>query len=264
MSSSTLIDVATARAARGLRLVVLGTLPSPWSEAAKGLFHLRGVPFLAVRFRRGDEELAAWSGGARNAPVAFYEDEPPRTGWSEILALAQRLGNPDAPALIPADPELRVRLHGLAHELAGEDGFGWNARLLMIDGSLASGGARSFPLLAAQYLAPRYGYSPERAHVALARMRAVLALFDQQLARSRAAGHAYLLGERVTALDIYLATFLTPVVGLSEADCPQLRPEARQAFDYLHELAGGDVPPALAAHRAVLFERRHLPWPIEL
>jgi glutathione S-transferase len=254
------VDMATARTARGVRLLVSGIIPSPWSEAAKGLFHARGIPALAVRYRRGDQELFEWT-GARNVPVVLHDDEPPRTGWAEILALAERL--PGGAPLCPADPEARVRMYGLINELAGEGGMSWNGRLLMIDASLTSGGAQGFPLPVAQYLAPRYGHTPGCAAAARAAVVSRLALFERELARRHAAGHRYLLGPALTAVDIYLATFLTPVVGVSEADCPAMRPDLRPAFDVLREVIGPDLPPSLIAHRAFIYER-HLPWPIAL
>jgi glutathione S-transferase len=254
------VDLATAQASRGVRLVVLGSLPSPWSEAAKGLFRLKQLPALAVRVRRGDDELRAWT-GAHNAPVALAGDEPPRSGWAEILALAERLGG-SAP-LVPAGPAARVRLHGLAHELAGEGGLGWCNRLVMIHGSLASAGTRSFPLPLAQYLAGKYGYAPERVAPARARVAEILSLFDGVLAESRAAGHRYLLGAEPSALDVYLATFLTPMLGLSESDCPGVRPEARAAFAHLRDELGAALPAPLAAHHALIYGS-HLPWPIAL
>jgi glutathione S-transferase len=94
-------------------------------------------------------------------------------------------------------------------------------------------------------------------------MREILALFAAELGRSRAAGHRYLLGAQLTALDIYLATFLTATLPLAEADCPQLPPRVRPAFAYLVEQIGADVPPTLIAHRQHMFAT-HLPWPIVL
>jgi glutathione S-transferase len=254
------VDMATARAARGLRLIVLGSLPSPWSEAAKGAFHLRRVPVRAVRLLRGgDDELRAWT-GAHNLPVALYDDEPPRAGWAEILALAEQLGG--GPPLLPAAPELRVRCHGLLHEIAGEAGLGWSGRLIMIHGSLSTNGTRSFPLRLAEYLAAKYGYTPERAAGAPDRIREVLELLERQLARSQAAGNAYLMGDVPGALDVFLATFLTPPL-FTEADCPAMLPHVRPAYAYLAEQLRGDVPAALVAHRALMY-RTQLPWPIAL
>jgi glutathione S-transferase len=259
MEQERFVDLETARAGRGLRLVVAAAFPSPWSEAAKGLFRVKGVPVQLVRFKRElAAELAAWT-GVRNVPIVLFDDEPPRAGWAEILALAERLGG--KVSLVPDDQEMRIRLHGLLHELAGENGLGWSARLLMIDGSLVSGGTRGFPLPVAQFLAPRYGYAPERVPAARTRILEIATLFDRQLAASRAAGHRHLLGEALSALDIYLATFLTPAVGITEADCPGMRPDLRPAFAHLWEEIGGSLPPALIEHRAYIFDR-HLGRPI--
>ena len=262
MENLTFVDLEEARAARGARMLAASALPSPWTEGAKGIFHVKQLPLRCVRFRRGDAAQAAWS-GARNVPAVLFDDEPGRTGWAEILSLAERLGG--AVPLVPAEPAARVRLFGLAHELAGEDGLGWNARLIMIHGSLASDGARSFPLAVARYLAAQYGYAPERFEPARRRVADTLALFDRLLADSRAARHGYLLGERLTALDIYLATFLTPLVGVTVEECPAMAPQVRPAFEYLGGIvgAGADLPSALVEHRLKIY-REHLRWPIVL
>jgi glutathione S-transferase len=260
VTTLTFVDVETARAASGPRLVVAGSLPSPWSEAAKGIFHVKALPIQVVGYPRIDDAFRTWT-GALNVPVLLADEEPPRTGWAEILGFAERWGG--EVRLIPAEPEARIRHQGLAHELCGEGGFGWCSRLVMTDGGLTSAGTRSFPLPVAQYLARKYGYAPERIPWALARMRDILALFDTELARSRAAGHHYLLGPRLTALDIYLATFLTSTLPLADADCPQLLPRVRPAFAYLGEQIGADIPPALVAHREHVFEK-YLPRPIVL
>src|SRR4051794_29276424 len=100
----TFVDLETARTARGVRVVVGGAVPSPWSEAAKALFHVKRIPFLAVRAQRDQAQVAPWL-NSRNAPVVLHDDEPPRSGWAEILALAERLGGERA--LVPEDPERR-------------------------------------------------------------------------------------------------------------------------------------------------------------
>ncbi len=257
------VELAEARAARGVRMVGLHLLPSPWTEAAKGIFHVKEIPILCVRHRRGDADQISWT-GVSNAPAVFFDDEPPRTGWAEILLLADRLGG--KVPLVPSEPSERARFFGLAHELCGEDGLAWNERLIMLQGSFGSGGARSFPLPASQYLAPRYGCTPDRPEQierARRRLRDILGLLDDTLAASRAAGHAHLLGAPLTALDIYLATFLTPIVGVTVEECPAMHEAARPGFTYLGEQVGADVPPALAAHRRRIY-RDHLPWPIAL
>jgi glutathione S-transferase len=260
MSALRYVELAEARAARGLRMLGAWALPSPWTEAAKGIFHVKEIPVLCVRHKRGDAEQAAWA-GVPNAPAVFYDDEPPRTGWAEILQLAERLGG--RVSLIPSDPAQRARFFGLAHELCDEDGLAWNARLIMLHGSMTSNGARSFPMRIAGYLADSYGYAPDRIDRAHRRLREVWDLLDATLSSSRAAGHAYLLGDRLTALDIYLATFITPIVGVTAAECPGMFDVVRPAFTYLGEEVGAEMPPALVEHRRKIY-RDHLPWPIAL
>ena len=166
------VDLSTARQARGLRLVVAAHVPSPWSEAAKGIFHVKGIHLLAVRCEPRDEETRAWT-GVHNAPVALHDDEPPRSNWADILALAERLDQ--TVPLLPAEREPRLRTLGLAHEICGEGGLAWSARLLLVDLSLQANGERGFPLKVAQYLARKYGHAPERIPAARRRVGEILA-----------------------------------------------------------------------------------------
>jgi glutathione S-transferase len=262
MTSIEYVDVAAARGAPGVRLVVSGLVPSPWSEAAKGLFRIAQVPVLGVRRGRGAEagEITAWT-GIDNVPVVFHGAEPARTNWAAITTLAARLGGPGT--VLPEELPARVEVMGLLHEIAGEDGIGWNARLAMIDASLASGGKRGFPLPIAQYLAGRYGHSPEAVARGRARVEHQLGALADRLRAQKAAGHTYLGGARVSALDVYLATFLTPLAPIAPEDCPVLDPVLRQAFGLAHEAFGALVPAELRAHRRMMFER-HLAWPIAL
>ncbi len=152
------IDTAQAKQRPGLRLVTVGGVPSPWSESAKGIFHVKKIPFAGVRFSPADAELQAWT-GCDNAPVALFEDEKPCSGWADILLLAERL-RPE-PRLIPEDPEQRAWFFGLAHEICGEMGLGWSRRLHGIHESVDTETAVGFPLGIAKYLGPKYGYRPD-------------------------------------------------------------------------------------------------------
>jgi hypothetical protein len=109
------VEIEEARAAAGLRLVVAGGLPSPWSQAAMSIFDAKAIDYVAVRLRPAAEQVKTWT-GSHNAPVAIHDDEPPRTGWAEILALGERM-------------------YGVAHEILGEAGLCWDARLLMTHAS---------------------------------------------------------------------------------------------------------------------------------
>ena len=66
--------------------------------------------------------------------------------------LAERLA--PKPALLPADPEARSRVFGLAHEICGELGLGWNARLAMFRPALESGQAPE----GLRAMGAKYGY----------------------------------------------------------------------------------------------------------
>ena len=58
------VSIDKAQAASGLRLVLTGGLPAPWSEAAKGVFRARKVSYIPVLQEGGgaNEEIVAWTG----------------------------------------------------------------------------------------------------------------------------------------------------------------------------------------------------------
>ena len=43
------VSVEEAMTRGGLRMVVVGGIPSPWGEAAKGILHIKGIEWVAVR-----------------------------------------------------------------------------------------------------------------------------------------------------------------------------------------------------------------------
>jgi glutathione S-transferase len=239
------VDMETAKTSSGLRLVVVRRLPSPWSESAKGILLAKGLDFTPVAYRSGDVEMERWT-GTNNAPVALLDDEPPRSGWAEILLLAERLGG--RLSLIPKDPERRAFLFGLGHELLGQDGLAWSGRLLLIEASLLSDGARGFPLPVARRLAPRYGYRPGCGEHARARVREVCSLLATQLERGRAAGGPWYFGAEPSAVDIYSAATMHMLAPLPEVVCPML-PVIRDGFTWLAEEMADVVPRALIEHR---------------
>jgi glutathione S-transferase len=249
------VDVETAKAAKGTRLVVNALVPSPWSEAIKGLFAIAELPALAVRRAMDTQAIDAWT-GVDNAPAVFHDREPIRTNWAAIVAFVDRM----APGrnILPAAPAARAEAIGTIDTLAGEGGVGWNARLAMIDASITSNGATGFPLQIAKYLAKRYGYAPDAVAIARERITAQLAFLASKL------GGEYFGAAAPNAVDIYSATFLTPVAApITDADCPGILPPLAAAFASAHAAFGALVPPSLLEHRARMFER-HLPRPIRL
>jgi len=137
-------SVEEAIVRRGVRMVVVGNVPSPWGEAAKGILHIKGIEWAAVRLAYDSEALQQWV-GQRNGPVLIYNDERPRSGWAEILLLAERL----APPLIPAKADERALAFGLAHEICGEGGLGWSRRLQLVHAGLSNAGG--FPERVSKY-----------------------------------------------------------------------------------------------------------------
>ncbi len=247
-----------ARSTTGLKLVVAASLPSPWSEAAKGILHIRGVDALLVRFSSTDKAVREWMGW-HNVPVLLADGEPIRTHWTEILETAERLAaDKGSPSLVPSDEDERMRLFGLAHELLGENGLVWSGRLLAVHRGLETEGREGFPLRIAQYLAPKYGYAPQRVDAARARVRSLFDRFARLLA-----GRTYALGGALTALDVYIATAIGPFAPLSEELCPDTHPIVRHAFATASPDLFSAIPPVLVAHRDRIYAK-HLELPVRL
>ena len=254
-----IISVEEAKTSTGLRLGLVAGLPSPWGEAAKGIFQVSGIPFQAVPYATSaDTAFRGWT-GHDSAPVAVYNDEHPRAGWDEILLLADRLA--PATGLIPVDAAQRAEMFGLAHEICGEMGLGWCARLLVIHGGMTEPD-HPLPREAAEYFASKYDYRPGCRDGAVHRVRELLVLLADRLARQAASGREYLLGDRLSALDIYAATFLAFVAPWGPSDCAM--PEfLRGSFRRVGDQVGDVLDARLLDHRAMIYTR-HLTLPIEL
>lgn len=254
------LSVEEGRARPGLRLVLTAGVPGPWGEAAKAVFGVKGVPFARVRQDGGQENAALleWTGHA-NAPVAIYDDEPPRAAWTEILFLAERLC--PSPSLIPADPGDRARMFGLSHEICGEQGLGWTRRLSMLHEGLSLPGLPDAARATFERLGARYGYSPAAAAAAPGRVVEILTLLDRQLAAQRDAGRRYLVGTELSAADLYWATFAALVDPLPEALCPM--PEyLRRSYTARDPALLEAFTPELRAHRDLVYAE-HLTTPLD-
>ena len=243
------LEVAEARGRRGMRLAVSAGFPGPWGEAAKAIYRLKSIPFVLVRQQVGapNDELFAWT-GHRNAPVAVYDDERPRTHWADLLAQAERLA--PLPRLVPEDPDERVRMLGLAHEVCGEDGLGWHRRQELLGDMQRGAEAPGAPAAAREAfhaLAGRYAYAADRTAHSRRRSQEIVDLLAAQLRAQRRAGRRHLVGDALTALDVYWATFALLVDPLPDEQC-RLDPGLRASY------AGGD--PRLRAAAADLLAHR--------
>lgn len=254
------VSCEEARAVPGLRLVLSEGSPGPWSEAAKGVLHARGVTYVPVRqVSLGEnEELYAWT-GMRNAPIAMYENERPRHSWLDILFLAERLGA--GPSLLPASREGRAECIGLSHEICGEGGLGWNRRLNIFKMLItAAGGDPSATPLPPRAFAD-YDGRREALELATEQLIEILEMLHSRLTRQMAAGSSFLVGSHLTAADIYLATFLGMLHPQPKAQNPMP--------DFLRDLYSSGEPrlrnaitARLVAHRDAIYGTI-LPLPLD-
>ncbi len=250
------ISIEEARELPGLRLVLSSRVPGPWGEAAKALFHVKKITYTKVAQRpgRSDAELRAWT-AQTSAPVAAYEDERPRSGWADILSLAERL-MPE-PRLIPTEPTERVLMFGLANEICGEGGFGWQRRLMMLGPMLAGGGGEGVPAL----LGRKYGYSPAEAKEAPRRTQDILATLSSQLREQHGRGSRFFVGTALSALDLYWATFAAMVDPLPPHLCP-MDENLRASYTLADPQLLAAVDPFLLEHRDFIYEE-YLELPLD-
>jgi len=256
------VDLKQAIDMPGLRLVLISSTPSPWGEAVKGFFHVKNIAYTPVRHPMGKDQtlLRQWT-AQESAPVAVYSDERPRSTWPEQLYLAERL-NPDPP-LIPAALEDRSRMFGWCNELAGENGLGWVGRELIFQRTLEGANPQDHRLDPMRAMARKYNYTAESAHHAAQRMIEILQGLGNLLAAQNQLGGKYMIGDRLSALDIMWAAFSVMVEPLPEELCP-LAPAMRANFTNNHNPAiAAATSPLLMEHRIFIY-RQYLELPLIL
>ncbi|MBI2963735.1 MAG: hypothetical protein HYY35_08280 [Deltaproteobacteria bacterium] len=254
------VPIEEAKRMSGLRLVLTALPGPPWTEAAKAVFHVKRIPYVPVAQRPlvTNQALEEWTGHS-NAPIALYDDERARAGWADILFLAERLA--PEPALIPVDPQDRVRCFGLAHEICGEDGFGWNRRHLMVRDGLDPAGSGAVSREVADYLGRRYGYGEAAAARAPRRIAEILRVLSAELRAQRGHGRRFLVGEALSAVDLYWAAFASLVEPLPPDLCAM--PDwLRHVYTITDASLRAAVDPALLEHRDRIY-RDHLELPID-
>ena len=247
------VEPAVARDMDGLRLALTAHAPAPYGLSARAILDHHGVSYVPVlQVGAGqNEDLVSWT-GHRNAPVAVYNDEAPRAGWLEILNLAERLGS--GPSLVPSDIDERMLMVGLSNELIGENGFIWNLRLAMLGLGGAERAARE-RLRNPMY--DQYGYSEEAAAVAVDRAKTVVDRLTAQLLAQRDAGSRYVVGEALSAADIYWVYFSQAVRTFSESVCP-MPAGMRRTYDAVGSMLG-EVNPILVEQRDWVLKEHGLP-----
>jgi glutathione S-transferase len=233
---------------RGLRLVLVRGMPSPWGQAAKAIMEVKKLDYVVAPQDAGgeNEALLAWS-GQTSGPVVAWADEPPRHHWLDILMLLERLA--PTPSLIPADATQRAMMIGLSHEICGELGVGWNRRLQLFAPAMESGN----PPAGVARMCAKYGYSKAALERASARTVGILHALTRQLEAQQSRGVNFFVGDALTALDLYWVTFMNLMDPLPPEVCPM--PEAyRPGFKVSDPAILSALDPALVEHRDRIFK----------
>jgi glutathione S-transferase len=254
------IEVADAIPLPGLRVVLTPSVPGPFSEAAKGILHVKKLPYVKARqdILGPNPDLLRWT-GQTTAPVACWNDEPPRCTWLDQLFLFERLA--PSPPLIPRDWDARTAMFGLCIELMSENGFTWNRRHLMVrDFTRPEHPASTRAVY--EKLGQKYWYGPEAAAAAPQRCAEVMQQLDAQLQRQAQRGSRYFIGDALSALDIYWATAAGMLEPLPDALCRM--PEMfRAVYTNTDPVLAAATTPRLMAHRDFIY-REYLELPVDL
>ena len=254
------VDVEEAIGMPGLRVVLTPGVPGPWSEAAKAILHVKKLAHVKVKqeLLGSNLPLIRWTAQA-TAPVAVWNDEPPRSTWIEQLYLFERLA--PEPALIPRDIDERMQMFGLANEIFGENGFVWNRRHLMVrDFS----GPDQPPEIreSFRFLGRKYWYGEAAAAAAPARCAEVMGLLADRLRSQRERGSRYCVGQSLTALDLYAACTYALVSPLPQDLCA-MTPLFRAVYTTDDAVVRAAAVPILGEHRDFIY-RQHLELPVDL
>ena len=233
----------------GVRITFIPGIQALYAEALKNICFVKEIPIIralhplmGVDEKTGEDrqrrlyELTSQS----SLPTMFVNDERPRNVWIEQLALAEKIGGATSPALIPADFEQRVEVFGLCSVVLGEDGLVWNMRI-MNDGPLGR----------------KYGYTDAASLTAPAKIAEVTGLIDRRLEKQAEHGSRYLVGETLTAADIYWATMSMSITAVP----PEIMPVTEQNQGMLKFFAANSKIPIIAevlSHRIEAHQRHIL------
>ena len=255
------VEVAEARTLSGLRLVLTLGVPGPWSEAAKGILYVKKIPYVRVRQELGgpNPELTEWTAQA-TAPVAIWNDEPPRSTWIEQLFLAERLE--PTPALIPDNIEDRMLMFGYCNELCGEHGYGWSKRLMLLHAVLTDSDADDSARAFATHMGNKYGYNQAEAEAAPARVANIVTTLGSRLEQQHDKGSRFFIGNQLSALDIYWATFAALIQPLPHELCP-MSDAFRAMYINTDPVVQAAVKPLLLEHRDFIYQE-YLELPVDL
>ena len=188
----------------------------------------------------------------------ILDDERPRSTWIEQLFLADRL-QPE-PALIPSNADDRVLMFGITNEICGENGLGWQRRHILIDETVNNPKTDDRTRNFWRRFGGKYGYTPEAVAAAPARSASILKFLSARIEGQKAKGSRYFIGNQLTALDIYWATFSAIIRPLPVELCP-MADSFRIMYTEKDSKVAAAMSPALIEHRDFIY-REYLELPI--
>ncbi|WP_299739483.1 hypothetical protein [uncultured Roseobacter sp.] len=251
------VETVDAIAMSGIRMTVVGGVPSPWSEAAKAIFHIKGLDWAAVRLEPENDIQTHWT-GRQSAPAAILNDGNPLSSWIDILFLGEQLA--PEPSLLPVGPFDRALTIGLSHEFLGENGLARARRLQLVHAGLE--GKEGFTEPVANYLAAKYGYTPQHGAAAELRVRNLLKMYAKRLRSQHEAGSQFYIGDSLTYVDICSAVTTALFQPLPERDCA-MRRSTGAAFETTDNTTRTLLDPIVLEHRDLIY-RRFLELPVIL
>jgi hypothetical protein len=254
------LSVKEARNMPGLR-VVLPPAPGPWAESLKGILHVKKIPYVRALHEVGtaSEDLMEWT-AQTSSPVMAWNDERPRTIWNDQLNLAERIA-PD-PRLIPDHLDDRALMFGMANELMGETGLVWSLRVLAIHRGQTNLQLNERARAMVDFLAAKYqhGVTAEAERASL-RAAEIIRQFGERLERQHRGGSRFLIGNQLTALDIYWSAAAAMIQPLPQEVCDMPR-WLRTTYTANDPRVVEAVRPQLLEHRDVIY-REYLQLPLD-
>ncbi len=222
-----------AEMTEGTRITFMPGVQALYAEALKNICFAKQIaviralhPPMGIDKETGQDRQARLYELTRQTglPTMFYEQERPRNVWTEQLALAERIGS-SSRMLIPADFDHRVTMFGLCAVVLAEDGLVWNMRILN-DGALSR----------------KYGYSKAASDAAPEKIVQIIKVFDTHLSQQSERGSRYLVGDTLSAADIYWATMSMSIT----ATPPEIMPVTKQNQGMLKYFAANSKRPEIA------------------
>jgi glutathione S-transferase len=254
------VDVGKARTMPGLRIVLSPGGPGPWSEAAKSICYVKKLSYIPVAQEVGGEnpELKQWT-SQTSAPAVIWNDERPRNIWNDQLYLFERLA--PEPRLIPENIVDRIAMFGYANEICGENGLGWLRRLMMFNRTLSRTESQGRGRALMGPMIQKYGYDERAALDAPAAVAGILNSLSERLQDQHQAGSRFVIGDRLSALDIYWAAFAAMMAPLPQEVCP-IAPGLRRMYSDNGAVVDAALAPILLEHRDFIY-REYLQLPLD-